>query len=452
MSINRRGGNRIDTTLYHSTISFKNKYYYLFLLFFAFTALIDSLNGFLLLSLNSSFSIGQVVRVITISVLLILLIRFYNKKINTNNILIMYYLFIIQFYYFFMNSSTSLSNDLNQIMKIIFIILIIEAYKVLYMRKLINLNSIEKIMSISIILYPACIIIPKMLNLGYAMYSSDGVGFSGFFYAANDLNIVLLILLIFALDNMFIRINRKEKYGIYLISSLLLILSLILLGSKSSAVIGGGIVLIFIVKGIKDNRANRIKSIFILLMVALVSYFTISTFFQDEISKALNRHSYFYKNDYVNGQSFSSFILTNRNTFLDASVTAFSNEENKVSRLLFGVGNHQHMSETGEYLFKGPKSIEMDFFDVFFSYGIIGILLIYGYLTKIFVKVMFNKNVIKRYFRYYLGFVILAIYSFLGGHVLFSAMSGTYLALICSGLLMIYYELDNSLVVKERNK
>ncbi|WP_186370666.1 O-antigen ligase family protein [Shouchella miscanthi] len=419
-----------------------NKYQQLIFLLFAFTALVDSFNGFLVHNYSLPVTIGQVYRIIVILLMIGFAVK-YQKKYNASiGIWVLYYLIFIQFIFFYYHQSASgLFTDLMEVMRVFLIIVIIEALRALYNYGKINLNTIEKVFKVSIILFPLCIVIPWVFGVGYSMYVLD-VGYSAFFYAANDLNVVLLMMLIFALDLMFKGIENKQRFLLYAISVLLIITSLLLLGSKASMFFGVLIVIFYLLKGVNSSKTigNKFKLISIMGLSLGIVYASIQLFFLDDLLAAFDRHFFFFQQDAVENNSFSTFILTGRDGFLSAAITAFNNSDFDVLRFLFGVGYYSHLLETGYFLNRGPTPIEMDMFDVFFSYGIIGLVLIYGYLISIFIKVSRRKKIREDYSRYYFGFIIVMMYSFLGGHVIFSALSGSYFALICSGLLIVNNE------------
>ncbi|MED4224248.1 O-antigen ligase family protein [Neobacillus cucumis] len=418
---------------------------------FATTPIIDSLNGFLIRSLGAGSIVGQGVRLIILAVMLYLMLKFYKKQNSQALYIIMYLLVLFQFIYGLLHSSSgTLISDILESTKVIYIFLIIQCFINLFHQNKIGLHTIEKIFKISLILFPLCMVIPKGLGLGYPMYETTNTGFSGFFYAANDLNLVLLVMLIFSLDSLFEKMNKKGKYKLYLFSSFLLIISLILTGAKSSIIIGSVITLVYLFKNLVITHVfTKIKILAITSFVSILAYILIQNFYYDDIQNIIARHTYFYNKG---SSGLTSFILTNRNEFLDAAKLSYLSSDHIVLRTFFGEGKTQYMVETGKYVGLPLKAVEMDFWDVFFSYGVFGVLLIYTYLCKYLLMAIkgFHKN-----FKYSFAFLITFVYSFTGGHVLFSALAGTYLALICCGLYVISYnrksELQNQTSVLNKN-
>ncbi|WP_407269622.1 hypothetical protein [Radiobacillus sp. PE A8.2] len=275
------------------------------------------------------------------------------------------------------------------------------------------------------------------------MYSS-GVGFVGFFTAANDVNIVILIMLVFSLDFMINHLKQRNKSAFfYMVTTILIIVGLILIGSKASAIIGSFIILTYFVKTIlKANKVDKIRIMLGSLGLLIIGAFLFTILFLEEATRAFERHSYLFQRDFLEDGSFWSFILTNRDGFLVASTNAFLESENIGVRLLFGVGKHQHSLDSG-LAFGGtaPIIIEMDLFDIFFfSYGVIGSLLIYTYFLVNFYRVIKIKDIFKDNFRFLFSFFIFTCYSFWAGHVMVSATAGSYYALITCGLVALHQQ------------
>lgn len=408
----------------------KNVYYYLFVLLFSITALVDSVNGFALRTLGASVSVGELYRGwIMIITFIISLMSFRNTRFPIGHVVCYYLITNALISYYFHSSVEGLVYDLRMIFKIIYIVLIIESFKNLFDRKVLNITVVDKILNLSMLFFPLCLIVPKLLGYGYPMYESTGAGYSGFFVAANDLNIVLGVLLIVSLDRLFTRMRSREKYFYYLICSMMILVSSLFLGSKSSIIIGALATCVFIFREgfLKGSFNHRVKYFIFLVFILGIAYFVIQKFYYYNFVFAINNILYKY---YVSDSIFS-FLLSNRDDALKASFASLLNSDDSLWRVIFGSGTYRHTVEIGVYS-REQKMIEMDIFDVFFSYGAIGFMLIYSYFLS------FIKGLVKvdgnDYFRFLFSYGLLAAFSCVAGHVLFSALAGTYLAIICCGL------------------
>ncbi|KRD84526.1 hypothetical protein ASE51_17640 [Bacillus sp. Root147] len=406
----------------------------IFIFLFSIVVLIDSINGFILNQLNINLSVGQLFRVVLFFILLAIIIK-YSKKGLFKVIFIILYFLIMQLIYFYYHSSIKgLLLDINESFKPLLIIVIIEAYKALNRHGIINKKDIATILKINLVLFPLSIIVPKMLGLGEYVYS-NGSGYKAFYNANNDLNIVLLVLLIFGIDQLFKVITGKGKSLFYLLFVFLLLVTLLLIGSKSSIVFSIVIILFYLLKSLVKNTfvTNFKIGVSTFVVITAVTYL-LSNYYQDDVDLILERQTYFYESNMQDDNNIIAFLLSGRNEFLNAAVLSFEKSEFKVPRMLIGTGKYYHSVLTGKEFSRDSLIIEMDLFDIFFSYGILGLLIIYGYFTSIFVRYLTSTSKGKE-LSYILSYIVIAIFSFLGGHVFFSALSGTFLALVCCLLL-----------------
>ena len=117
------------------------------------------------------------------------------------------------------------------------------------------------------------------------------------------------------------------------------------------------------------------------------------------------------------GSAFTT-LVSGRTYMLEDAWTEFVSGPGFPFRLLFGNG------------FCSTVLVEMDFIDIFFYLGLIGVLSLTVFLAYIFIKSIHNfrtDHTIVRLFAYFL----IVGFSFLAGHIIFMATSGCYFILIC---------------------
>lgn len=110
--------------------------------------------------------------------------------------------------------------------------------------------------------------------------------------------------------------------------------------------------------------------------------------------------------------------------FLDVAFEAFTNIGNLATQLI-GFGFNARVETWGL-----GDLVEMDFFDVLFSLGILGLLVMLALLLFFLVKSCQKRSI------YTALFLILICYGAFAGHVLFSALSSTLFGLVCGGLFL----------------
>src|SRR5699024_5169954 len=117
---------------------------------------------------------------------------------------------------------------------------------------------------------------------------------------------------------------------------------------------------------------------------------------------------------------FLNRVLSSRDIYFYATYEDF--KQSSTVRKLFGIGY------AGNYVTE-PKLIEMDFFDLFFSYGYIGSLLLIIPLV-ILVRKLFVLNSSITYILLQLTLLLSVGIAFLAGHVLFAPAVMTYVTIL----------------------
>ncbi|WP_036064945.1 O-antigen ligase family protein [Listeria fleischmannii] len=131
--------------------------------------------------------------------------------------------------------------------------------------------------------------------------------------------------------------------------------------------------------------------------------------------------SYFYglyNNDILR------FLTSSRSNFLEVAFSYYTETGNFLLRLL-GFGFYTRVAE-----WKGGYLVEMDFVDILFSLGIIGLFVTVMLLLYLLIKACKKRTI------YSILFIILILYGAIAGHVLFSALSSTLFGLVCGGLFI----------------
>ncbi len=107
-----------------------NVYYHIFLIMFAFTAIIDSVNGYLNTTTNLPITSGQIYRLIIMITMAIIILKFQRRANTSFSIFLISYLALFSFtLLFFHHSFTALKFDLIETSRIILMILTIEAFR-----------------------------------------------------------------------------------------------------------------------------------------------------------------------------------------------------------------------------------------------------------------------------------------------------------------------------------
>ena len=259
------------------------------------------------------------------------------------------------------------------------------------------------------------------------MYTVDTfeIGSKGLFYAGNEVSAVLLILSSFLMY----WYQLYDKKMLFFIIGVLAILIGLYLTSKT-AILGTIFTFLYFFIFNPNRKKRSIKnlvsfllSFFILLPTGL--YFIVKYL---KTSDVMERFSYFW-----NELDIYTFLLSNRNTFLFDFIEIFKKEYN-VIEMIIGVGqstfetlNHNHI-------------IELDFFDIYFAYGAIGVLLFLFYISFLLIqskiKSLNRKTYLFSSYSKYIAILLIAL-SFLSGHIFNSGMAAIYMGCVFS---LMYYK------------
>ena len=173
--------------------------------------------------------------------------------------------------------------------------------------------------------------------------------------------------------------------------------------------------ILLIVKAIKGSFKSKIA----VLVVGLVGFFLMRNTIISSIDSMINRYMALKYNHY-NGSVLTS-VLSARDTFVTVEWNNMMKEQSAF-KILFGNG------------FCSSHLIEMDFFDMFFFLGIIGVLSLCYFLIFLFKRIRENTESDNSKLRLFTYIIILG-FMFLAGHIIFMAISGSYFIIYCSYLI-----------------
>lgn len=372
-------------------------------LFFLVLPLMDSLNGCLNKGGNWGFlSLGIVYRMALILYCLLFLLR---SGIQKRTILVLSAcacLIILPHLFDFLDE-----NFLSLTVKTVLPILCIEVFISKCSSGDISEKWFETLLNAWCVLFPLTIIVPYLFGFGFQTYGSGSVGYKGFYYAQNDLCFVLSLLFFFSCG----RIVKKISFS-NVIKLISLAFCIILLGMKSGYLLLAVSIFYWLLKGDFSSKSKAVLIGAIMLLGLL--FFGLSA---DSINSVFERWIYFWKKS----ENFLMFLSSGRIGRIPQVAFSLANSDISPFWILFGSG-----TVYSDFVYPFGL-IEMDPFDLFFQYGLIGITFFSVYYGS-FLTCRLPKN--KKYYRFAL--VMSLIMSLLAGHVLNSALSSMVFAVLCS--------------------
>jgi hypothetical protein len=134
-------------------------------------------------------------------------------------------------------------------------------------------------------------------------------------------------------------------------------------------------------------------------------------------------------------ETLDHFIFSQRLTFLNRKAKLY--HKANTYQKLFGIG---YLKKNG----KATKMIEMDYFDIFYSHGIVGFL-VFFIITIYLVYKIFRKRKEFSYERYMndLSFLLIIVLSFFTGHIL----TAPAVSIVVTILLLNLYRQDNKRIL-----
>ncbi len=443
----------------------------LIMLFIIMQPIIDIITSLLVRNVSSTFTLGIFVR--TIFMISIVLYAFFNSEKSYRTKMLIYYgaIFIYSIIFLFTmykeNGTNMIFAQIKGLVKTFYFPIVLVALYPLMKQKKIEVE--DKTFIYALLGYTLTIFLAKIFNIAYPTYSIGlNVGTTGLFFAANEIGIVMAILVIFLFNNLFLKKvdNIKDKI-IYIVSLFLYVYSILEMGTKVP-ILGfiGMIAIIFIICIIRFFTVE--KKFYLKKIVELVTLMTIIGILLPYTAVGINvEKNYgikFFKlsnsvqegkveekqekveeppKKFNNTEEVTTAVVSSRNLFLKMNLDLYKNSSfiNKI----VGIG----YVDNSEGQFKDIKTIEIDYFDIFILQGIFGAILFFipiaVILFLILKKSILNlKNIIKNedVLTMYTMLGLAACVAMLAGHTFVAPAVSIYIAFIFNKLLNKVEEIE----------
>lgn len=411
-----------------------NNFEKLFLIFLYLQPILDVTAG-VLLHFNYSVTISSIIRFIFMFLCIIYLVFFIkDKKINI-------YLLILFIYFICFGTTMLITKDFNALIyecknlisTYYFVILLLTLIKVYKDKKL----KVKNLFLIYVI-YLLFVFVPNIFNIGFQSYWHSKEGSVGWFLSANVVGSILSILLPILLIYI-------KKISIPIIILLLINLYVILsIGTKVPVL---SFIIIFIVNFvyylinlIKKKDYKKLKIIIAPIIILIIT--SLFIFPKTSFYKNLAIHiTYLEEKD--NGkipitEFIDHFIFSQRLTFEEKTRKAYN--ESSILEKTFGIGYIENYDTEKER----NKTIEIDYFDVFYRHGIVGFIIFFIpiiYVLKKITKTFKNLNFVK--LNLLLSVILIFLLAFFQGHIFVTPANSIYVALILALIYNNAFEFKN---------
>jgi hypothetical protein len=443
-----------------------NKFELFLLIFISIQPVIDILTTLSMTVLNQSATFGVFFRLLVMCLCLIYIINSQFKKKKSTTLIYLFGLFFIlavnlMINYFF-KVNFNLIDEIKFIAKISYVHIMLFTYIILFtsLRKQQNLlKIIKRYFLYAILIINLVMIISLLTSTSLSSYDYTKIGYTGWFFAGNEIGAILAIIfpisIIYALTK-----TTQASLSYYWLPVILTAFSLLMLGTKvgyGALLLGLAVTLFmcFVMWFIRKKEPNRktfflngaISAILLVLLVVITPFTPVfkNTFahFQllginfDSSNQESNEKDETKdvpkKPEKIQKEQVENLILSSREVYLKRQSQQF--KKAPLIQKIFGMGY------AGNYKDE-PKLIEMDFYDLFFSLGIIGFIIFmlpFAYfiirIGYIFIK-EFSNYFTPVYVLFLTSLVLGLGISFTAGHVLTAPAVSIYLSIIIAYLIV----------------
>lgn len=362
-------------------------------------------------------------------------------------------LFIYFLFYFvtkpdIFNLSSLMQECINSFKYFYFPIMLISIINLFYDLK-IDKEFIKKILFINCLTYTVLLIVPFITGTSFNSYRYDNVfGKNGWFYAANEIGVIMIILL----SSISMIINSNKKWIILL--AIPILFSIAIIGTKVSFLGMIIVTLLIIVLGSIKNYKHKSKR-YNINIIMLLLFLIINLSFSPAYKNLRNSITLNSKNDKIEIDSNQKYkkiedLIHNKAIVKIVKISLNGREDFFLQNYsiyyasptvdkLFGLGWSNH----NNYNIK-RKLIEIDYLDLFIHYGLIGFIVYFLPLIYLLYKLIknFKKVQIEDIFYFLLVLLVLGISSF-AGHVLSAPAVSIYLVILIE-IIIINLERKNN--------
>ena len=387
----------------------KKNFNIILLIFILLQPILDVITGIGIHTWHTNITIGIVVRMLFLVFVLYSVVFVYKRKKS-----LIFYAILVIYGILYMagmliyKDGVGLFSEIQGLCRVFYFpILLISLYS---MKDEIKISKMT--LMVILITYLVCILVPNCLNLGFKTYEITKAGTLGFFNSANEISGIISILT----PIMILILVNKKKILLTLIIGLIYLYVILTIGTKTPLLSLGITIfftyLWFIHQEIKLKRVKRVAISIILLLIFIAGMILILP--KTNFYKNIETHLEFLEVDNItevfkDKKLIDHFIFSERLTFLENRYKDYRDENNYLQ--LFGIGYLKDGKDT--------KAIEMDYFDIYYSQGLIGFIIYFGIYGYFFYLIMKRRKKLDfTQYMLYISVVLSVLLSFVTGHII----------------------------------
>ena len=391
-------------------------------IFILLQPILDLLTGLCTNIFNINLTVGIVIRVLFLIFIMYITTFIYKKKLSLYTYIVILIYSLLYLIGIIIYKDKVVFAELQGLVKTFYFPLI-----------LISLYDLKEEFHISkltlfttLFLYLILILIPNALGIGFQSYQITKSGSLGFFNSANEISGIISILT----PLIFVVLKDLNNKIVKILFSIIYIIVILTIGTKTPLltlfITIGMAFIYYIVACAKKKTYKPIIYTALLIMIGISSLLLIIP--KTNFYKNIKVHLDYLEVDNVfeifkDKELIDHFIFSQRLTFLENKSELY--EEASIYENLFGIGYTKNGKTT--------KLVEMDYFDILYSHGIIGFIIFFGTYSLVLYKVCKDKQ--KLTFENYmqkLSVLLILLLSLFTGHII----TGPAVALIAITLIL----------------
>ena len=238
----------------------------------------------------------------------------------------------------------------------------------------------------TLFIYLISIFIPIIFNIGFKTYEITKLGTLGFYNSANEISGIISIIT----PIVFMLFANKKHLIPKIIFSILYLFIILTIGTKTpllALLITIGMTFIWLLFDyFKNKKYKQILISFLVIIIGIVSLMLVIP--KTNFYKNIKVHLDFLKVDNIldileEEQLIDHFIFSERLTFYTDK--SYLYKDSNIYQKLFGIG---YINEN-----KTVKLIEMDYYDIYYSHGLIGFIIFMFIPIYVLLKFAFQKRI-----------------------------------------------------------
>lgn len=409
-------------------------------IFLLLQPILDLLTGICLHTFNINVTIGIMIRILFLLLIIYVTTFVYKKKLP---FFLSFMIFIYSIFYLLgiiIYKDGVLFKEIQPLVKVFYFpIILVSLYSI---QDEIRISKMT--LFITVVFYLISILIPSLLGIGFSSYEVAKIGTVGFFNAANEISGIISILT----PIIFIYLKELKKPITKILFTLIYLFVILTIGTKTpllTLLITIGVTVIYYMLNCIRNKTYK-PMIYSIIVVIIGSLGFLLVIPKTNFYRNIETHLDFLKVDnilevFTEKELIDHFIFSQRLTFLENKQNIYSNAT--TYEKLFGIGYINNNLVT--------KLIEIDYFDILYSHGLIGFIIFFSIYLYVFIMIIKNRNKDKTYdnFMIKISVLLILVLSFFTGHII-TAPAVSIFAIIL--LLQLHKNKQNKIIIIANNK